>query len=194
MLQLPALERCTINDLAKLPLILPRSPHSIRVMVDRLCAGNKIQPNIIYESDSVRSTKGIVELGFGCTIFSAGPLREDIAAGRLVAIPFSSPLMSWTLALVHARREHLSLAVRTVKRLIIDQVIGMVMRHDQQIDIGSARACRHQLLADARSAIDQNRTPRHLHQMGRPQTRHCGHGTARTQTGETEISHRHVFL
>jgi LysR family nitrogen assimilation transcriptional regulator len=125
MLQLPALERCTINDLAKLPLILPRSPHSIRVMVDRLCAGNKIQPNIIYESDSVRSTKGIVELGFGCTIFSAGPLREDIAAGRLVAIPFSSPLMSWTLALVHARREHLSLAVRTVKRLIIDQVIGM---------------------------------------------------------------------
>lgn len=124
----PVPERCTIDDLARLPLILPASPHSVRVIVERLCAGNRVQPNITYESDSIRSTKGIVELGLGCTIFSPGPLRADIDAGRLVAIPFSTPLMSWTLALVHSRREHLSAAVLAVKHLMIDQVIRM---HDE---------------------------------------------------------------
>ncbi|MFA7681237.1 MAG: LysR family transcriptional regulator [Pigmentiphaga sp.] len=125
MLKLPELNQCAMDDLAWLPLVLPRSPHSVRIIVDRLCAGNRIQPNVLYESDSIRSTKSLVQRGYGCTIFSAGPLREDLAAGRLIATPFSSPLMSWTLALVHPRRDHLSLAVRSVKRLIIDQVAVM---------------------------------------------------------------------
>ena len=125
MLELANANHFAVDDLARLPLILPRSPHSVRVIVDRLCAGNRVHPNIIYESDSIRSTQGIVERGYGCTIFSAGPLRSEIAAGRLIATPFTTPLMSWTLALVHPRRDHLTLGVRSVKRLIVDQVTVM---------------------------------------------------------------------
>lgn len=111
-----------IDDLAHLPLILPRSPHSIRVLVERLCAGNGIQANILYESDSIRSTKGIVELGLGCTVFSRSTLKNELADGRLQAIPFKSALLSWTLCLVHMRRDNLSLAVMSVKRIIQQQV------------------------------------------------------------------------
>lgn len=116
---------CAIDDLARLPLILPRSPHSIRVLVERLCAGNNIQPNVLFESDSIRSTKGIVEIGIGCTIFSKSPLAAEIAEGRLQAIPFKSPLLSWTLCLAHPRRDNLSLAVRSVKRIIIDRAMAL---------------------------------------------------------------------
>ena len=111
-----------IDDLARLPLILPRSPHSIRVLVERLCAGNGIQPNIRYESDSIRTTKGIVELGLGCTVFSRSSLADELAQGRLQAIPFSSALMSWKLCLAHTRRVNVPLAVTSVKRIIVRQV------------------------------------------------------------------------
>lgn len=119
---------CSIDDLARLPLILPRSPHSIRVLVERLCAGNGIHPEVRSESDSIRTTKGIVEIGLGCTIFSKGPLADEIAQGRLRAIPFKSPLMSWTLCLVHPRRDHLSLAVMAVQRVIMQQVGALLRR------------------------------------------------------------------
>ncbi len=107
-----------LSALATLPLILPRWPHSIRVLVERLCAGNSLHPNIEFESDSIRSTKGIVEKGFGCTLFSRAWLADDLDAGRLQAIPFSSPLMSWTLCIAHARRENLSPALMGVKRIM----------------------------------------------------------------------------
>jgi len=118
-------ETCSIDDLARLPLILPRSPHSIRVLIDRLCAGNNTHPNILFESDSIRSTKGIVEIGIGCTVFGRSSLGAELAKGSLQAVPFRSALVSWTLCLVHPRRDNLSLAVRTVKRIIIDQIAAM---------------------------------------------------------------------
>lgn len=118
-------EECTIDDLARLPLILPRSPHSIRVLVDRLCAGNNVRPNIVYESDSIRSTRSIVEIGIGCTVFGRSALARQVENGSLAAIPFRSALMSWTLCLVHPRRDNLSLAIRTVKQIIVDQVTSM---------------------------------------------------------------------
>jgi LysR family nitrogen assimilation transcriptional regulator len=121
-------EKFTINDLARLPLILPRSPHSIRVLVERLCAGNGIQPNILYESDSIRSTKGIVELGLGCTVFSKSSLAAELDDGRLKAIPFTSALLSWTLCLAHPRRDNISLAVMSVKRIVLQQVSDLLRK------------------------------------------------------------------
>ena len=76
----------------------------------------------------------------------------------------------------------------------IDQMIGMIMGYDQQIDIRATRSRRDELLAYARSTIYQNLTSRYLHQMRRPQTRRCRHRTARTQTNKTEIIHNTVFL
>lgn len=125
----PALDRGTgepashpdaysLRDLATLPLILPRRPHSIRVLVERLCAAEGIHPNILYEIDSIRSTRGIVERGLGCTLFSRTWLSEAIEAGRLCAIPFSSALVNWKLCVAQTRREDASVAIGTIRRLV----------------------------------------------------------------------------
>lgn len=116
-------EACSVQDLARLPLILPRSPHSIRVLIDRLCAGNNVHPNIFFESDSIRSTKGIVERGIGCTVFSRSFLVQELEENRLAAVPFKSALASWTLCVVLPRRDNLSLAVRSVRRLMLEQAL-----------------------------------------------------------------------
>jgi LysR family nitrogen assimilation transcriptional regulator len=118
-------ENHSLRDLAKLPLVLPRRPHSIRVLVERLCAADGTHPNILFESDSIRSTKGIVEKGLGCTIFSRTWLEDDIRAGRLCAIPFSSALLNWKLCIAHARRKDASLAINSVKMLIEEHVAAL---------------------------------------------------------------------
>lgn len=112
---------CVVEDLARLPLILPRSPHSIRVLVDRLCSGHNIHPNVVFESDSIRSTKGIVERGLGCTIFSRSFLAHELSTGRLAAVPFKSALASWRLCLVMPRRDNVSMAIRSVRQIILEQ-------------------------------------------------------------------------
>lgn len=111
-----------MRDLAHLPLILPRRPHSIRVLVERLCAAEGIHPNILWESDSIRSTKGIVEKGLGCTVFSRTWLEQDIREGRLRAIPFSSALLNWKLCIAHARRDDASLGIASVKAILQENV------------------------------------------------------------------------
>lgn len=125
----PALDRHTgteldypdhyrLRDLATLPLILPRRPHSIRVLVERLCAAEGVQPKVLFESDSIRSTKGIVERGLGCTLFSRTWLRTELQTHRLRAIPFSSALLNWKLCIAHTRRHDASLAVHTVQQVV----------------------------------------------------------------------------
>ena len=111
-----------LRDLAHLPLILPRRPHSIRVLVERLCAADGIHPNIQFESDSIRSTKGIVEKGMGYTLFSRTWLEDDVRAGRLCAIPFSSALLNWKLCVAHARRKESSLAIASVRQVMEENV------------------------------------------------------------------------
>lgn len=107
-----------LRDLAELPLILPRRPHSIRVLVERLCAAEGVSPNVLFESDSIRSTKGIVERGLGCTIFSRTWLRTELGSDRLRAIPFSSALLNWKLCIAYTRRHDTSLAMHTVRQRV----------------------------------------------------------------------------
>lgn len=119
-------DKVGFDDLARLPLILPRATHSIRVLVERLCANSAVRLRVVSESDSIRATKGIVEAGHGCTIFSRGAVAEELAQGRLRAIAFRSPLASWSLCLVSPRRDPVSLAVMAVRHVVMQQVRALL--------------------------------------------------------------------
>lgn len=136
---LPALRRqlvesvpatCTLADLARLPLILPRRPNSVRVLVDRLCAGNGIRPNIIYEADGTHTVRGMVEQGMGFTVFSLSAWSPAIRAGEIDAIPFSSPLMNWKLCVVRPRTTIGSVAANRVSDILEQEA-------DKLLDAGS---------------------------------------------------------
>lgn len=120
---------CSLSDLASLPLILPCKPSIVRVLVDRLCAGHGLRPNVIYETDGTATTRGMVERGMGATIFSMSTSWSySVEAGQLVAVPFASPLMNWKLYLVRARREVSAVAINPVSRIVEQELERLLDR------------------------------------------------------------------
>ena len=117
----------SIKDLATLPLCMPRRPHSLRVLVERLCAKHGVKPRIEYEIDGINSFKGLVEKGIGVAIFGYAGLKVEIDSGRLRAIPFSSPLMNRKLCIAYPRREDARSAMLYVK-IIVKQELDRLLK------------------------------------------------------------------
>ncbi len=115
-LQIP--ELCGIADLARLPLVLPKKPNSVRVLVERQCAGHGVRPNIVYETDGTHTIRGMVERGMGVTVFSLSAWSYAIEAGTLTAVPFSSPVMNWKLAIVRTRKDVSAVAINRVEEVL----------------------------------------------------------------------------
>ena len=116
--EVPLPTTCSIQDLARLPLILPRKPSSIRVLIDRLCSGHGVRPNVIYETDGTQTVRGMVERGMGCTIFTLTAWHQQVAVGLLKAVPFATPLMNWKLCIVRARTDTNLVAVNRVQSFV----------------------------------------------------------------------------
>ena len=96
----------------------PTASDGYRVLVDRLCAGNGVRPNIIYEADGTHTVRGMVEQGMGFTVFSPSAWSGAIKAGEIEAIPFSSPLMNWKLCIVRPRAAIGSVAANRVSEIL----------------------------------------------------------------------------
>ncbi len=112
-------EACSLVDLATLPLILPRKPHFVRVLVDRLGAGHGVRPNIIYETDGPTTIRGMVERGMGVTLFSLNTSWSyAVESGHLIAVPFASPMVNWKMFLVCARRSIGAVAINRVHEIV----------------------------------------------------------------------------
>lgn len=111
-------QRCSLAELATVPLILPKKPHSLRVLIDRLCTGQGVRPNIIYEADGTHTIRGMVERGMGCTVFSLSAWKYAVDAGNLIAAPFSSPLVNWKMCIVRARKDVSTVAVNRVNEIV----------------------------------------------------------------------------
>jgi LysR family transcriptional regulator, nitrogen assimilation regulatory protein len=123
----PVPATCSLSDLASLPLILPRKPHVVRVLVDRLSAGQGVRPHIVYETDGPTTIRGMVERGMGVTIFSLSTSWSyAVEAGQLVAVPFASPLVNWKMYLACTRRDVGAIAIRRVYE-IVEQELELLL-------------------------------------------------------------------
>lgn len=119
----PVPDACSVADLAMLPLILPRKPHNVRVLVDRLSAGHGIRPNIVFETDGPTTIRGLVERGMGTTLFSLNTSWSyAVESGLLVALPFTSPLVNWKMYLVRTRRDEGALAIDRVHEIVAQEL------------------------------------------------------------------------
>lgn len=116
-------ESCSLADLATLPLILPCRPSVLRVLVDRLCTGHGVRPNLIYETDGTSTIRGMVERGMGTTIFSLSTSWSySVESGHLIAVPFSSPLVNWKMYLACTRREVGAVAISRVYKIVEEEL------------------------------------------------------------------------
>lgn len=120
--------KLSIQDLCRVPLIIPRRPHILRVMIDRLSALNNVRPNVLFETDGPAMTRGMIERGLGGTVFSVGTwswidLPEH---SHVAAIPFKSPLVCWNLYLVKSKTADNLLALNRVRSILIQEIDALL--------------------------------------------------------------------
>jgi len=122
-------ENCSISDLGSLPLIVPRKPDVVRVLIDRLMSANGIRPNVKYECDGFNVIYGLVKRGMGVGIVSLSTAWiTAVESGHITAIPFSSPLVNWKLHLAKARKTGSMIAVQRVHSIIRQEMEGLIQR------------------------------------------------------------------
>lgn len=120
-------ERCSIADLCKLPLVLPRRPNPVRILVDRLTGGHGLKPNILFETDGTSTLRGLVERGVGVSIFSMSTTWSyAVESGALVALPFESPLMNWKMFLVRNTKNIDAVAISRVCEIMEQEIDNLL--------------------------------------------------------------------
>jgi len=118
---------CALADLARVPLVLPRKPNAVRVVMDRLSAGHGIKLKIVYETDSTATMRGMVERGMAASIFSLSTSWSYLVeSGQLIALPFASPLVNWKLYLARADRGASALAINRVSEVVAQELRALI--------------------------------------------------------------------
>lgn len=120
--QLKGLKRVRSVDLQGLPLVLPIRGQIIRELVEDAFAetGATLTPQ--YEASSPLMLKALMLQGLGFTVLTLGNLAEEVAAGRLVAIPFEDRGMSVSLSLVSTKEHGRLRVVQLMTDLIESEV------------------------------------------------------------------------
>jgi LysR family transcriptional regulator, cys regulon transcriptional activator len=84
---LAQLERITLDDLAREPLVSYHPSFSGRTRVDQAFAARRLKPNIVLEAIDADVIKTYVRLGLGVGIVSETAVRDDPPGGDLVSRP-----------------------------------------------------------------------------------------------------------
>ncbi|MFT3907229.1 MAG: LysR family transcriptional regulator [Steroidobacteraceae bacterium] len=104
--------------LAGLPLCLPARQSGLRDSVEDIARRKRLPLNIAVEANSLAFQQGAVLEGLCFSLMSPYSCMREVRAGRMQAARVVQPRIRRTLALVTSTHGPLSLACRTVMRLI----------------------------------------------------------------------------
>ena len=107
-----------VDELAKLPLILPGHPHGYRRVVENLMAVRGLSPNIVLEVNGLATSLNMVQQGLGYTISTYAPIGERLGPDLLVAKHIVGAEWEVELFLVHRRDRAMSSALGALKQVI----------------------------------------------------------------------------
>lgn len=105
-------------ELARLPLIFPSMPHSIRSSLEAQAIRQSMALNIAFEIDGVDTMLSMVCAGIGHTVATADVARAGRYAEILQAIPIVSPTMRIALSLATPIRNPRTLLHRLTLNII----------------------------------------------------------------------------
>lgn len=100
--------------LSAIPLVLPSVPNGLRTNLNQLARRHAVNLNIVMEVDSAGSMKDVTQSGHAYTLLPLMAVKEELAQGRLEAIPIVNPSIVRTIVLSVTRQRPLSLAARHV--------------------------------------------------------------------------------
>jgi DNA-binding transcriptional LysR family regulator len=93
-----------VRQLGQVPLILPSTPHGLRLLAESLVQKAGVSLNIALECDaSTNVTKRLVEEGCGSTILPLAAVADEVAQGRLRTARLVDPEVSRDVAIATAK-------------------------------------------------------------------------------------------
>lgn len=119
-------EECTLEQVARLPLIVPTRPHGLRLVIDKVFAKHGLAPNIAQEAEVWSVVKDSVGRGNVYGLLPPSEVRDEIASGRFRAISIADPGIKRTLCIARPRQKRVTRAVEKVFQLIIDEANNRV--------------------------------------------------------------------
>lgn len=120
--QLSGIKRARVQDIAALPLVLPIRSQIIRVLLEDAFAEEGLPLSPRYEANSSLLLKTMVTQGLGFSVLTLGTLADEVATGRLIAIPLADRGMSLALTLVTTKEHSQLRVVQLMSELIITEV------------------------------------------------------------------------
>ena len=107
-----------IEDLARLPLILPSRPNASRRLLDDWMAERGLTLNLRMEVDDPSIIRALLRAGAGFSLLSRGSFETELRHGELAALPLR-PAASWRFALVRRAQRPLAAAVAALAEAIV---------------------------------------------------------------------------
>ncbi len=98
-------KRPQIADLVDLPLVLPSGQQTVRILLEDAFAEINAPLTPVYETNSINMLRSMALQGLGYTVLTLCSVADDVAAGKLEAVPFADQGMSIALSLI-STREH----------------------------------------------------------------------------------------
>jgi LysR family nitrogen assimilation transcriptional regulator len=122
---LPDLEAGTIDELVRLPLMLPSGANASRRVLTAWSAAENIWMKPVLTVDDHTILRALLRAGSGVSLLTRGAFIEDQRAGLLRSIPLS-PAVYWTLCLVSPRRIASPELVQLCTLVLIDLINELV--------------------------------------------------------------------
>ena len=92
----------------------------IRDRVDAALHRHKTEVSVVMEFDNIETMKQAIQVRAGVSILPEATVREEVAAGTLVAVPFESGALHRPIGIIYRKGKPLSLAARK----FIDVLVG----------------------------------------------------------------------
>ena len=125
---LTARRAVTLAQAAAQPVMLPGRPHSVRTMVEDICAERGLTLTMLCEVESLLAIKETVAAGCGYTIAGYDSVATDVAAGRLQAAPIKDPPISRLLVMTTGPKNSVTTAARAVAGVLASVASGLVQQ------------------------------------------------------------------
>ena len=120
--KLATIKRARVQDIAALPLVLPIRAQVIRVLLEDAFAEESVPLAPRYEANSPQLLKTMVLQGLGFTVLTLGSVADEVATGRLAAIPLADRGMSLALTMVTTKEHSRLRVVQLMSELIVSEV------------------------------------------------------------------------
>lgn len=122
----PRGKETSLRSLGERPLLLPSKEHGLRRIIDRVCAQQGIQLNVIAEVDSLPNIKKAVRAGMAATILSPGALADDMDDGGLAMTTISNPHIAREVACATSVTRPVTPATAAMIAIVTEQIEGLV--------------------------------------------------------------------